>query len=164
MQDKNTKIRLQSSADIEPVLDIVRLTGFFRKDEVEIAKEVLQDAADGKEGYQSYVATIDDRPIGWICFGLTPCTLGTFDIYWIAVDKHRQGAGIGSRLLKFAEEKISLLKGKLIVIETSGSQIYQATQRFYHSNGYELEAKIADFYAAGDDKLMFTKSLTTDKN
>ena len=154
-------IRKAKPADHPAVIDIVKATEFFRPVEIEIACEVFDEAAMNKIGsnYQSYVAQVDNQVAGWICFGATPCTLGTFDIYWIAVDPALQRKHIGSKLLNFAEENIHKQKGRLIVIETSGSQIYVPTRKFYERNGYCLAADVKEFYAPGDDKWIFTKTL-----
>jgi ribosomal protein S18 acetylase RimI-like enzyme len=91
---------------------------------------------------------------------MTPCTLGTFDIYWIAVDPNVQHGGLGSALLAFAEAQIAARGGRLMVIETSGSELYRPTQQFYEKNGYRLAACVDDFYAPDDPKLIFTKTVS----
>jgi len=44
-------------------------------------------------------------------------------------------------------------------VETSGTADFAATRRFYRQNGYEEEGRIRDFWAAGDDKVIFRKPL-----
>ena len=149
-------IRKSTAADTAAVMDIIRRTKFFRPVEETIAQEVLDDAVTDAS-YQSYVIEADGRVAGWICFGATPCTLGTFDIYWIAVDPDVQHGGLGSALLTFAEQRIAAQDGRLMIIETSGSEMYRPTQRFYEKNGYRLAASVNDFYAPNDSKLIFTK-------
>lgn len=153
-------IRKQTASDVAAVMEIVKGTGFFRVNEYQIALEVLEEAAAGAPQctYQSFVSLNGSQVTGWVCLGETPCTIGTFDIYWIAVDAKQQGKGIGSKLLSFAQDQIVRQKGRLAVIETSGSDLYAPTQHFYESNGYYLAARIKDFYAVGDDKLIFIKS------
>ncbi|NLW83465.1 MAG: GNAT family N-acetyltransferase [Phycisphaerae bacterium] len=151
-------IRKTTAADTALVMDIIRRTKFFRPVEETIAQEVLDDAI-ADASYQSYVIEKDGHVAGWICFGVTPCTLGTFDIYWIAVDPDIQHAGLGSGLLTFAEQQIAAQGGRLMVIETSGSEMYRPTQRFYEKNGYRLAACVDDFYAPDDPKLIFTKQI-----
>ena len=143
------------------VIDIVKATKFFRPMEIEIACEVFDEAAMHKpdSNYQSYVAEVGHQVAGWICFGATPCTLGTFDVYWIVVDPGQQGHRVGSKLLDFAEAKICEQKGRMIVIETSGSERYLPTRTFYEKNGYTLAADVKEFYAPGDDKWIFLKKL-----
>lgn len=158
---KIVHIRKAQIADQPAVIDIVKATRFFRPVEIGIACEVFDEAAMGKPDctYQSYIAESDSQIAGWVCFGATPCTLGTFDVYWIAVDPARQRLHIGSKLLDFAEANIRQQKGRLIVIETSGSEKYLPTRNFYERNGYTLTATVKEFYAPGDDKWIFTKLL-----
>ena len=155
-------IRKAAASDTSAVMEIIRRTAFFRPVEETIAQEVLDQActADGG-GYQSYVAETGGRVGGWVCFGATPCTVGTFDVYWIAVDPDRQQAGLGSRLLAFAERQITEQAGRLVVIETSGLEKYRPTRQFYDKNDYMLVACIEDFYAPGDPKLIYTKVLAS---
>jgi len=157
----SVRIREAQVMDRSSVIDIVKATNFFRPVEVDIACEVFDDAAMNKPGctYQSYVAEIDGQVVGWICFGATPCTLGTFDVYWIAVDPDRQRHRVGSTLLEFAEVSINTQQGRIIVIETSGSEKYLPTRNFYERNGYTLAAEVKEFYAPGDDKWIFLKKL-----
>lgn len=157
----NVPIRKARMADQYEVIDLIKATNFFRPVEIEIAREVFDEAAANKPGctYQSYVAEVGGRAVGWVCFGATPCTLGTFDIYWIAVDPAQQRSRIGSKLLDFSEASIRRQKGRLIVIETSGSERYLPTRNFYERNGYTLAADVKEFYAPGDDKWIFTKRL-----
>ena len=153
---------LPASAGEGPaVLAFLEAGGFFRHCELEIAREVFDEAAENRPGctYRSYTARAGGRPVGWICFGPTPCTEGTFDIYWIGVDPACQRMKIGTRLLDFAEKEIALSGGRLVVIETSGSDLYTPTQKFYLQNGFCLSARIKDFYAPGDDKLIYLKAL-----
>lgn len=159
--NNNVNIRKAQAVDHPAVIEIVKTTDFFRPGEIEVACEVFDEAAMNKVGsnYQSFVAEVDGQIAGWICFGATPCTLGTFDVYWIAVDPAQQRKHIGSKLLDFAEENIQKQKGRLIVIETSGSERYVPTRNFYEGNGYCLAADVKGFYAPGDDKWIFTKTL-----
>ncbi len=39
-------------------------------------------------------------------YGPTPLTLGTFDLYWMAVDPKAQGHGIGKALVRWLEEHV----------------------------------------------------------
>jgi ribosomal protein S18 acetylase RimI-like enzyme len=95
--------------------------------------------------------------VGWICYGPTPCTMGTYDIYWIGVSPAWQGKGIGRVLTAFAEQAIRDRGGRLFVVETSGRESYTPTRRFYEALGYEIAASIPDFYGPGDPRVIFIK-------
>lgn len=140
------------------VRDILHATAVFRAEEVNVALELFDEAGEDYE----LVGTFgdDDRLDGYACFGPTPSTDRTFDLYWIAVHPRAQGVGIGSRLLAEVERRLRERAARLLVVETSSRQEYAPTRRFYESRGYHATACIGDFYAPGDDRVIFTKRFT----
>ncbi len=155
-------IRWCRPEDRQVVLSFLADTGFFRPDEIDIAREVLDSAlAEGPTGhYQSFVAVADGETVGWICYGPTPCTIGTYDIYWIGVSPAWQGKGVGRALTAFAEQAIRERGGRLFVVETSGRESYHSTHQFYQRLGYREAAVIPDFYGPGDPRVIFIKAAT----
>jgi D-alanine-D-alanine ligase len=156
-----TAIRRTEAGDRDAIMALLSSTRLFRPCEVAIAREVLDQAlADGPSGdYQSYTAVTGGEVSGWVCFGQTPCALGTFDIYWIAVASDLQGKGVGSALLTHAEELIRQRGGRLVVIETSARPDYDRTQRFYAKCGYTRAALVPAFYAPDDGKAIYLKTV-----
>ncbi len=138
---------------------ILRRTGLFRDEEVAVALEVLDVYLfqEGQTDYQVYVAAVEGRTCGYVCFGLNSMTAGTFELYWIAVDPSRQGEGIGRVLMDAAERMASRQGGRMIAVETSSRPSYAPTRSFYMSRGYLEEARVADYYGPGDDKIIMTK-------
>ena len=157
--DGGVEIRRTMSADVKPLMNILAGTAFFHDNELQIAEEVLLDSVNEFKAsdYQSFTACIEGHPAGWVCWGATPCTDRTFDVYWLAVDKKIQGKGIGKKLMTFTEESIWKAGGRLAVLETAGREDYEPTRRFYLSIGYTEAARVKDFYALGDDKVIYTK-------
>jgi ribosomal protein S18 acetylase RimI-like enzyme len=143
------------------ITKILRSAPEFKAFEVAVAEEVIDSYLNDPpgSGYHILVAEIDSTITGYICYGPTPLTEGTWDIYWEAVAQEKQGQGIGSALMKSAEREIVRAKGRLAIIETSSTPAYEKTKRFYISQGYEVVARIPDFYAPGDDKLILQKRL-----
>jgi GNAT superfamily N-acetyltransferase len=119
--------------------------------------DVFLNVPDQKDYDFVLAVTEDDRVIGYACFGPTPLTEGTYDLYWIAVDPAYAGHGLGSRLLKWVEEKAISNNGRLLVIETSSSPHYAATRQFYLKNGYYLAETLKDFFRVGEDRLTYLK-------
>jgi ribosomal protein S18 acetylase RimI-like enzyme len=150
-----------TSKDKAAVIRILRNIPEFKPAEVDVAEEVIDSYIQepGRSGYQIFVAEVSSSIAGYICYGPTPLTEGTWDIYWLAVNTKQQGQGIGRALLGFAEDKIKETEGRLVLIETSAKPEYEATRHFHRSQGYELACRITDFYAPGDDKLVFQKRL-----
>jgi D-alanine-D-alanine ligase len=154
-------IRTSLPADRQTVMGLLGGTGKFRPGELDIAAEVLDEAnAKGPGGhYQSFVAEMDGRVCGWVCYGPTPCTQGTWDVYWLGVDAAIQGKGVGQALMHHAERAIHAAGGRLAVVETSGRDDYDQARRFYTRFGYRQASRLRDFYAPGDDKVVYLKPL-----
>jgi ribosomal protein S18 acetylase RimI-like enzyme len=142
-------------------MKILQDTPEFKPPEVAVAEEVIDSYLKDPpgSGYQVLIAEDSSNVVGYICYGPTPLTESTWDFYWEAIARNKRGQGIGSMLLKLAEEEIIKAKGKLGLIETSSTPDYEKTRRFHISNGYEIIARIPDFYAPGDDKLILQKRL-----
>ena len=154
-------IRSMSHEDKTHVTKILRGTPEFKPFEVVVAEELIDYYLEDPfgSGYHILIAEVDSTVTGYICYGLTPLTEGTWDIYWMAVAREKQGQGIGSALMKSAEKEIVRAKGRLSIIETSSTPAYEKTRHFHLSQGYEIVASIPDFYAPGDDKLILQKRL-----
>ena len=153
-------LRTLNAADRGRFEEITRAARLFREDEIPVALEVFDGAAAGSPYYIALGAEHDGRLAGWICWGPTPCTLGTYDLYWMAVDPALQRTGIGTALVAAMERRLAGL-ARLIVVETAGRPDYRDTRAFYQARGYSVAATIADFYAPGDDQVVYVKSLST---
>ena len=156
------KVRRSLPADRDAILGFLEATGFFPPGDMKIAREVLDEALEkGESGdYQSYTALDPEgRPVGWACYGATPCTVGTFDFYWLGVDVRTQSRGVGTLLMEHVERLAREQGGRLMVLETSGRALYNPTRRFYLGRGYREEGRIRDFYAPGDDRVIYTRPL-----
>ena len=156
-------VRTLQAGDREAVRDILMRTEFFTGVEVSTALELIDEwlALGEPSEYLCYVATdpATAAVLGYVCFGPVPLTDSTYDLYWIAVDPRTQGRGVGRALLNWTEAEVARRRGRLILIETSSQDKYHSTVVFYERCGYELLARLVDFYRSGDDKLMFGKYL-----
>jgi ribosomal protein S18 acetylase RimI-like enzyme len=154
-------LQADSRARIESLL---RDTGFFREAEISIAIEVLDSYFDRPD--QDYSALGAFTPggdlIGYVCYGPTPCTAGTYDLYWIAVARHAQNGGAGTILLQEVERRLARADARLVIIETSSQPLYAPTRAFYVRRGYAEVARVPDFYAEGDDRVIFAKRIQSE--
>ena len=133
--------------------EIVRATRVFNEDEVAVAIEVFEK----RDDYEFIGAFENDQLVGYVCFGATPSTDRTYDLYWIAVHPEAQRLGVGAALMFEVERQLWQRKARLVVIETSSRDDYAPTRRFYHKRGYQETARLRDFYAPGDDRVVLTK-------
>ena len=159
VSSRRAALRPADTDDRVAVERITRGSGVFRDEEVLVALEVFDAALSGDPSYTVVVAEEDRRLAGWICWGPTPCTAGTWDMYWLAVDAASHGNGIGTQLVAEMERRLAGL-ARLIVVETAGRADYAGTRAFYEARGYRRAATIPDFYAPGDDQVVYVKSFT----
>ena len=143
------------------VREIVVSSGFFSKAEIEVAVELVQVRLNKgiESGYHFLFAEEDKKVVGYSCFGPIPCTVESYDIYWIAVQEDLRRSGLGVELLKKVEEKIREMGGKRIYVETSSREQYEPTRLFYSRCGYRKEATLKNFYSPGDDKVIYLRAL-----
>ena len=138
---------------------LTRVTGLFREEEVATAVELFDASLAGDEDYQFVGGFEGEELIGYACWGPTPGTRATSDLYWIVVDRVRQGSGIGSQLLREVERLLTADGRRLVVVETSSRADYTPTRKFYEARGYTRAATIPGYYAPGDDLVIYTKDL-----
>jgi len=139
---------------------LTRSTGVFRDAEVATAVELLDEALAGDDDYRFVGAYTGDDLVGYACWGPTPGTEATHDLYWLVVDRGWQGRGVGGRLLADVEQRLTAQAARLIVVETSSRADYAPTRAFYERRGYTRAASIPAYYAPGDDLVIYTKDLT----
>ena len=163
--------------------DLLRATGSFRDEEVDVALQLFDETASRvaanhelrpaePTGYH-FVGLFGEAPhsalalrtphsglIGYVCFGRTPATDGTWDLYWIAVHPSAQGTGGGKMLLEEVERRVKAEGGRMIVVETSSRTDYESTRRFYDRRGYREGARVQGFYAPGDDRVIYTRQFS----
>jgi ribosomal protein S18 acetylase RimI-like enzyme len=149
------------TSDIERVRDIVESTKFFYQHEVEIAAELVEERImEGESSDYFFVfAEADGVTVGYSCFGPITMSKTSFDLYWIAVHNDYRGQGIGRKVLEETCRQSIKMGCSIIIAETSGLPHYEPTRAFYTNNEFELEARLKDFYAMGDDKLFYTKRI-----
>lgn len=162
-------IQLRSNAipsDSESVKRIVTASQFFSAAEVSIAVELVEEwllkGADA--GYEFLIAetipaeptTVSQAFAGYICYGEIPCTIGSYDIYWIEVAPEYQRSGIGRLLMQAAERDIQKRGGRRLYVDTSGKSQYASTREFYIRCGFTIACEMPDFYDVGDSKVVLS--------
>ena len=158
----NSVIRPTEPADTRPLLDLAAQTGVFKPHEIQALDEVLTDyhATNKNLGHQSVTFDQSGRMLGFAYYAPAAMTDRTWYLYWIAVAKPTQARGIGGQLLKHVEDEIRDRRGRMLLIETSSLPHYDLTRKFYVKHHYDQAAVIADFYAEGDDLVVFRKQIT----
>ncbi len=155
-------IRKLMAKDRSIIENILIDTAVFSREEIDVALELidvyLNDKAQKDYDLYCYVDA-NDETLGYTCYGKTPMTASTFDMYWIAVKPSEHNKGIGKKLLEFVEKQIMELEGSLIVVETSSRDDYKNTRMFYIKSGYKELSRIKSYYKVNDDLVVYGKYL-----
>ncbi|HEY2148061.1 MAG TPA: GNAT family N-acetyltransferase [Pirellulales bacterium] len=156
-------IRPTAPADSPTLIELARETGVFKPHEMTALREVLDDyhATNHALGHRSVTFEQAGQILGFAYYAPAAMTDRSWYLYWIAVTKLTQARGIGGKLLKHVEDDIRASKGRIMFIETSSLPHYDLTRKFYVKHHYEQAAVLADFYADGDDLVVYRKRLYT---
>lgn len=113
----------------------------------------------GPDGDQCWLTDDDGSPVGVAYYAPERLTEGAWNLYLIAIHPDRQGQGRGAALLRYVEDALAARGERILLVETSGVPEFEYQRAFYRKCGYEEEARIRDFYKAGDDKVIFRKQV-----
>ncbi|RMH40506.1 MAG: GNAT family N-acetyltransferase [Deltaproteobacteria bacterium] len=147
-----------------PLLEAaLRSDDTFTAEEIAVALELIDDAlARADSDYWFRVAVAPDAPgriAGYICYGPTPMTRSSFDLYWLVVHRDARGRGVARALIDEMERDLRARGATGVRIETSQLESYGAARRVYERHGYREVARIPDFYKPGDALVTFYKRL-----
>lgn len=153
-------IRPATIDDREGLLQLVALQDNFTDAEKEIAREVIDDSLFQRDDYRLLVAGNEKGELlAFVGYGPIPMTATAFDLYWIATDPTHGRLGIASRLLRAMEKELEKLAGAVVYVDTSSTAGYAKARAFYEKNGYQVAARLKDFYKTGDDRVIYRKEL-----
>lgn len=163
-------IRPSEPRDREPLTDLVSSVGVFSPEDTSCALELVDSALKDEARSGDYRILIAEctgecagecagELAGYICYGPTPMTQGTWDLYWLATHPRWQRRGVAAALCQAMEDELRRAGGCLVRVETSSTEGYGAAQRFYESHGYPQACRIPGFYKPGDDLIIMFKRL-----
>jgi len=153
---KHSLIRGLGRADLPSLRGVLDNTDLFPADLLEPMAEPFLLA---QAPHHWLVAAAGDRAIGFAYAEPERMAEGTFNLLAIAVDPARQATGIGKALVAGLEDVLRRGGGRLLIVETSSLDDYAGTRAFYAVQAFTQEARIRDFYADGEDKIIFWKRL-----
>ncbi|MEM1323211.1 MAG: GNAT family N-acetyltransferase [Bacteroidota bacterium] len=149
------KIRTVVASDLKNLKVVIDSSELFPS---ELLDDMIAGYLAGEE--ESIWLTADsDAPTFVVFCAPEKMTEGTWNLYLIAVHANLRGTGIGRQVMNYLE-RLLLDKGvRVLLVETSGLPEFERTRHFYLNCNYTLEARIRDFYQAGEDKIVFWKAL-----
>lgn len=152
----NPIIKPTSSDDIAGLQAVLEGTKLFLG---EMLPDMLAPSLAGKTEAFWLTCHRDGEAVG-LCYTV-PEELadGTWNMLALAVRPDLQGKRLGAALVSAAEQRLKDKGQRILIVDTSGTDDFALTRKFYAQNGYEEEARIRDFWADGDDKVIFRKAL-----
>ncbi|PJI92072.1 N-acetylglutamate synthase-like GNAT family acetyltransferase [Yoonia maricola] len=152
----NPMIKATSSDDIPGLRTVLDGTELFPS---EMLADMLAPALAGETDAFWLTCHHDGEAVG-LCYTVPEdLTDRTWNMLALAVRPDLQGKRMGAALVQAAEQHLKDKAQRILIVDTSGTDDFALTRKFYAQNGYEEEARIRDFWAEGDDKVIFRKAL-----
>jgi len=159
-------IRTITPADQHSVIALAVTAGLFAAEDSGIVAQLLETyfRTTMAEGHVCVIDEDKDEDEGAAAAAVayylpTPATDRTWELLMIAVQPEQQGRGRGAALLQHIETALQAQGQRLLIVQTSGLPHFARTRAFYSKCGYVQEARILDYYADGEDMIMFCKAL-----
>lgn len=152
-------IRKLKQADVLIIEEFLGKVKSFSESEVGVAMELVNVVANNptQTDYIVFVYEDNKKILGYYCTGKRPLTDAVYDLYWIVTNPEYPNKGIGKSLLNHAEELVLSKNARWLLAETSSKEEYATARNFYLRNHYSIIAEINDFYALGDNLMVFGK-------
>lgn len=151
-------VRTTVPAEAPAILRLSAAEPLFSREDREVVEELLDDYFvddDDPAEYTFLSARRDGRLVGFACYGPTPLTRGTYDLYWICVDRRLRRQGVGRTLIQAVVRRLRRAGARLLKLDTSGRNDFAETRLFYERAGFLPSARVPDFYARGDDLVIY---------
>ena len=97
--------------------------------------------------------------MGFACYGRVALTQKNYELNWIATAPDAARRGVAGALLHAVEEIARAHGARFLNLETSATSPYAPARAFYDRHGYAVVARLPDYYADGDDMLIYRKAL-----
>lgn len=155
-------IRTITPQDASTVVTLAIASGLFPEEASDFLEKMMADYFGGNkdEGHHC-VIVVEDEPIGVAYYEPAPATDRTWYLTMIGVRRDYQGQGHGAELMRYMENMLQESGQRVLLVETSGVPEFALTRKFYAMCGYEEEARVRDYFAVGDDMVLFRKTLNT---
>ncbi|MEM9992456.1 MAG: GNAT family N-acetyltransferase [Bacteroidota bacterium] len=150
-------IRKATKQDVNALKKVLDSIELFPAD---LLEDMMADYLNNSASKDIWFTKVDkEMPISIGFCAPEKLTQGTYNLYAIGVRKDKQGQGIGSEMMTFLEDKLVQVGARILIVETSGTEGFESTRAFYEKLNYTKEAIIRDFWAEGDDKVVYWKRL-----
>ena len=149
-------IRPITRDDLPALKAVIDANGLFPADMLD---EMTMSYFEDRSSSEIWLTAGTDGPTALAYCAPERMTEGTWNLMLIAVHPAWQGQGVGTKLTTHIETMLAAAGERVLLVETSGLPEFDRRRTFYRRLGYAEEARIRDFYRAGEDKIVFHKAL-----
>ena len=161
-------IRPITPGDTEPLIALAGESGLFSAEQLDTLRPMVCESLNHTGStHPFWIADDEDGLVGLAYCEPERMTDGTWNLQLIAVQPTRQRQGRGAQLLRYLEQSLAARGARVLLVDTLGTPDFSHVRAFYRKHGFDEEARIRDFYAAGADKVVFRRALaasTSDVN
>ncbi len=151
-------IRETREGDRDAILSMVHESGQFDSDALRHVEATLNSFLK-KDSPDLWFTADDGEPVGVALCAPEPVASGTWNLLMLWTRSDRHNAGHGSSLVEHVEQALKSKNARLLIVETSGLPNFEPARSFYRKCKFTEEARIRNFFAKDDDKIVFTKNL-----
>jgi ribosomal protein S18 acetylase RimI-like enzyme len=151
-------IRPTLPSDTPALVEIARQTGAYSPEEIEDLLDRLDAYPDrhAADQHQAVTCDVNGGPAGVAYYAPVAMTHRTWSLYWL-VAPTGPGPDVADRLLRHAEDDVRGRGGRLLVFEASSRSGQEPVRQVLAGHGYRPGAVLPDFYADGEDQIIFRK-------
>ncbi|MFN0280739.1 MAG: GNAT family N-acetyltransferase [Kineosporiaceae bacterium] len=157
-------VRPAVGGDVVPIRALALDNAMFAPDDMAGFDEMLHGYLDGSLDQHRWI--VSEGPTGRVdgaaYYAPEPFADRVWNLYFLAVQPRQHRSGIGTTLVSHVEHALRSAGehvARVLIVDTSSTDDYQAARRFYVRRGFDQEARVREFYGPGDDKVVFWKSL-----
>ena len=156
MTDIDWGVSTPDESDLDALTGIIYGCGLFSPEEAEgFAGSLPGLLADPAQHWR--ILKRGAEAVGAAYLSLDGMSGDVWNLWFIALLPEARGDGGGTRLVSAAEEVVRAGGGRMLLVETSCANAQQAARAFYAARGYDEEARIRDYYAPGEAKVIFRR-------
>lgn len=154
-------IRPLTADDAAAVPALAVAAELFPPDEAGIVEAMMDGylASARDQGAVCVVDDLDGELVGVAYYEPVPEADRTWNLLMIGIRSEHHRTGRGRALLRHVEDDLAVRGQRLLVVQTSGLPVFARARAFYGACGYDEEAMVRDYYADGDDMVLFRKAL-----
>ena len=151
------QVREVIQQDIPALKEVLNTLELFPS---EMLDDMISDYLDNSESQDIWFSAVENgKAISIGYCAPEQLTNGTYNLLALGVRSDIQSKGAGKKMMSFIENELLEKGQRLLIIETSSTDAFKVSRKFYEDLGYTKEAVISDFWDEGDDKVVYWKKL-----